>query len=348
MVIHWLPRSLLKFRRQPGSQTSRYRRKTISTVGISQLEALETRTLLSAVYPLPLISTIDTVAPIDRNAGEIGLPTADNIGLISPEEATIQSAAANQLIGLTTFRATADFAGVDGTGFSTVIIDTGINKTNYSYFGPDGNLDGVADRIIYSYDFSGSNDADATDTQGHGSNVASIAAGSKSDNLGMAPGAGIIALKVFPDGANTSAAASDIEEALQWVMTNGATYNIASVNLSLGSTVNLTDFRTSPYSDEIAALVSQNILVVCAAGNYYATFQTQGANNLSADPNMLAVGAVFDANIGAFSGGGGSKRIYSKYHGTEPNRSIFPKEQPTYSYFCSRSETAWGFSYLRW
>jgi hypothetical protein len=32
----------------------------------------------------------------------------------------------------------------------------------------------VADRIVYSYDFSGSNDSNAPDTFGHGSNIASI------------------------------------------------------------------------------------------------------------------------------------------------------------------------------
>ena len=135
----------------------------------------------------------------------------------------IDTAQSSSQIGLTAFRADARFAGIDGSGYSIVIIDTGINKT-HPY---------LAGHIAYSYDFSGANDADATDFNGHGSNVSSIAAGS----TGVASGAGIIHLKVFADNSGT-AFYTDVEEALQWVAANAAAYNIASVNLSLGAGVN--------------------------------------------------------------------------------------------------------------
>ena len=44
------------------------------------------------------------------------------------------------------------FAGITGAGVTTVVIDTGIDL-NHSWFGADADLNGVADRIVFSYDF---------------------------------------------------------------------------------------------------------------------------------------------------------------------------------------------------
>ena len=82
------------------------------------------------------------------------------------------------------------------------IIDTGID-VNHPFFGADADSNGIADRILYQFDFSGTTDPDASDTNGHGSNVSSIALSSDATYRGMAPGAGIIALKVFADGAGS-------------------------------------------------------------------------------------------------------------------------------------------------
>ncbi len=67
-----------------------------------------------------------------------------------------------------------------------VVIDTGIDL-NHSFFGPDADHDGVADRIVYSYDFYGSNDSNASDFHGHGSNVASIIGSQDGTYTRMAP-----------------------------------------------------------------------------------------------------------------------------------------------------------------
>lgn len=117
---------------------------------------------------------------------------------------TPQLTQSGPLINIDDFRVDPVFAGIDGSGFSTVIIDTGIDL-NHSFFGPDTDGNWIADRIVFSYDFSGSNDSDASDVDGHGSNVASIAASSNGTYTGMAPGANIIALKVFPDNADLGA-----------------------------------------------------------------------------------------------------------------------------------------------
>ncbi|MEL7473868.1 MAG: S8 family serine peptidase [Planctomycetota bacterium] len=224
---------------------------------------------------------------------------------------------AADLIGLTQWRNDPRLDHIDGSGFATVIIDTGIDL-DHPGFGPDEDGDGVADRIVFSYDFSDGNDPDASDVDGHGSHVSYTVAGGpvSTDEIGffgsgVAPGADVIHLKVFPDGFDVGARRVDIEEALQWVIANAETYNIASVNLSLGNRTNFDTAQEGYASDEFAALAALDVIVVSAAGNGYAGFNSQGVSYPAADANSLAVGAVYDSNIGPVSYGMGSVNAFS-------------------------------------
>lgn len=207
------------------------------------------------------------------------------------------------------FRNDARFAGIDGTGFSTVIIDTGIDL-DHPFFGPDNDGNGIADRIVFSYDFA-DNDADASDPDGHGSHVSSIVASQDTFETGMAPGANIIHLKVFSDklqdnGKRGGAFDHDIEEALQWVDENAEKYNIASVNMSLGSwnynqAYSRPDVKTGfpVIADELAKLKAKNVIVVSAAGNGFAEGgSVPGVSWPAVEPDSLAVGATWDENVG--------------------------------------------------
>jgi hypothetical protein len=210
------------------------------------------------------------------------------------EPQTVQSA---PLINMPAFRADPRFAGATGAGFAAAILDTGVDL-NHPFFGPDADTDGVADRIVYHYDFA-DNDADASDVEGHGSNVTSIVASQSVTYGGMAPGADIISLKVFKS-SNGSGSFGDIEEALQWVVANAAAYNIASVNMSLGDSGNY----SSPLSlygigDEMAALEAMDVMVVSAAGNaFYPKGSVPGVSYPAADANSLAISASWDGNNG--------------------------------------------------
>ena len=210
----------------------------------------------------------------------------------TPETFTsINFSTASQLINIDDFRTDTRFTNIDGTGFASVIIDTGIDL-DHPFFGADSDGNGIADRIVYQYDF-GDNDANANDVDGHGSHVASIIGSSSNAYPGVAPNADIIALKVFQD--NGSGFFSDLEASLQWVIDNASTYNIASVNLSLGDEQNW-NTATSRYGigDELAALAGQGIIVTSAAGNNFADFNSfQGLAYPAADPNTIAVGAVW-------------------------------------------------------
>ncbi|MFN5513449.1 MAG: Calx-beta domain-containing protein [Cyanobacteriota bacterium] len=201
------------------------------------------------------------------------------------------------LINLDDFWADSRFANITGQGYSTVIIDTGIDL-NHSLFGPDLDNNGIADKILYQYDFA-DNDTDASDKNNHGSHVASIAAQ-------IAPGSNLIVLKVFGDDG--SGYFADLEAALQWVNTNATTYNIASVNLSLGDSQNwTTEVGRYGIGDELAAIANQNILVAAAAGNSFYTFNSApGLSYPAVDPNVISVGAVWADDFGSRTFGNGA------------------------------------------
>ena len=216
-------------------------------------------------------------------------------GSISTQAASANDLA-DSLVGLDAFRADSRFAGINGSGVRTVVIDTGIDL-NHSWFGPDLDLNGVADRIVYSYDFA-DGDADASDRNGHGSHVASLVGGQDATYGGVAPGADLIALKVFGDDG--SGYFSYLEAALQWVVANADTYHIGVVNLSLGDGGNWnTAIGRYGLGDELAAIAGKNILITAASGNNYFQYNGQmGVSYPAADPAVLAVGAVWSGSFG--------------------------------------------------
>ncbi|MFT3684852.1 MAG: S8 family serine peptidase [Phycisphaerales bacterium] len=196
------------------------------------------------------------------------------------------------------------FSGYHGTGFRTVILDSGINLGS-SFFGPDADHNGIADRIVYQYDFA-NGDADASDNMGHGSNVAAAAASSDPMYGGVAPDAGIIALRVFNDQGQGNF--TWLERGLQWVVSHAAQYNIASVNLSLGDG-NYWTQHVSMYGvgDELATLAGMGVVVSVAAGNGYSSGNSRaGLSYPAADPNVVSVGAVYSQPGGGFSYSGGA------------------------------------------
>jgi subtilisin family serine protease len=260
-----------------------------------ELESLEARQHLAVAgldyglaWPLPM-SLTNSNAPLFSTATPTGGGSTQPISISN-------SAITASLIGLDTFRADQRFSSINGAGYSTVILDTGIDL-NHPFFGADANSNGVADRIVYQYDFA-NNDANASDVNGHGSNVSSIVGSQDSTYKGVAPGTNIIHLKVFTDAGGGNFGYT--EKALQWVVANKQTYNIVSVNMSLGDNGNYNSAQQRyGISDELATLAGQGVIVSVAAGNDFKKFNSaQGFAYPAADPNVLAVGAVYDRNFG--------------------------------------------------
>ncbi|MFF1304010.1 S8 family serine peptidase [Streptomyces sp. NPDC058307] len=169
---------------------------------------------------------------------------------------------------------TAWAAGYDGKGVKIAVLDTGVDATH-----PD-----LKSQVIEAKNFSTA--ADATDHFGHGTHVASIAAGtgakSNGKYKGVAPGAKILSGKVLDDTG--SGDDSGILAGMEWAAAQGADV----VNLSLGG-------QDTPEIDPLEAEVNKlsaekGILFAIAAGN--AGPESVGSPG-SADA-ALTVGAVDD------------------------------------------------------
>src|SRR5205085_749056 len=116
---------------------------------------------------------------------------------------------------------------LDGSGIGIAILDSGIDTNHHSFLDRSNGV-----RVVYSEDFTGEGRTD--DPYGHGTHVASLAAGngriSNAQFTGIAPNANLINLRVL--GATGTGSTSTILSALDWVITNRAAYNIRVVNLS--------------------------------------------------------------------------------------------------------------------
>jgi subtilisin family serine protease len=192
--------------------------------------------------------------------------------------------------------------GVTGAGLTAAVLDTGLRTTHVDFRGR------IAAQRNWTADNDGKQD-DATDGQGHGTNVAGIIAASalpptagapRGEHTGVAPGARLAPLKVLANNGNGSF--TWVESALQWVLEHERQLQISVVNMSLGDRRNFTS-DASFANDRIRALIAQlrerRIPVVIAAGNDYFTHKQQGMSYPAILRESISVGAVYDANIGS-------------------------------------------------
>ena len=143
-----------------------------------------------------------------------------------------------------------DRCGATGAGVTVVVIDSGVNA-DHSEFG---------DRVRWSVNFTGDDAPDGDDKDGHGTGVASIAAGS---TIGIAPEASIAALRVEQlDGVITNAA---VIAALDWTVAHADELVPAVANLSLGGAA--IGIIPSAYEAALAAVEQVGIPIFVAAGN---------------------------------------------------------------------------------
>ena len=194
---------------------------------------------------------------------------------------------------------------VTGEGFTAAVLDTGLNVDHVDFEGK------VPAQVNFTGDNGGRRD-DASDGNGHGTNVAGIIA-ADGDHTGIAPGAQIIPLKVLPDEGGGSF--DWIARALQWVLDHRDEHNISVVCMSLGNGGNFVhdNFGDDPIRNKIRQLREQKVAVVIAAGNHYFSHNSeQGMSYPAIIRECVSVGAVYDAPEGGFTYGDGAKAFSSQ------------------------------------
>ena len=149
----------------------------------------------------------------------------------------------------------------------------------------------------------------------HGTHVAGIAAGAcptsgmpapATPNMtGVAPGARIMPVRVFSTGTTMAACGtepvpcvrssdSDVIAALMYVFNQRENFNIAAVNMSLGSGNFMSACDTSAYKPIIDNLRSFGIATVASSGN---DSQTSGIGEPACVSTVISVGAVDDGDV---------------------------------------------------
>ena len=227
--------------------------------------------------------------------------------------------------------------GYTGAGYAVAILDTGVERTHpfltgrvvaeacfsSTYALPDSTSvcpDGTNEQ--YGIDAARPCDVAMADPMGsceHGTHVAGIAAGSGyagmvSDGAGavydgVAPGADIIAVQVFSrfnSATNCGSLAntpcylsytSDQLRGLNWLAGVAGTYNLASVNMSLGGTnKNTTACDSDPRKAGVDNLRAAGVATFIASGN---SGFTDGLSSPACISTAISVGSVYDGGLGA-------------------------------------------------
>ncbi len=166
--------------------------------------------------------------------------------------------------------------GCNGSGVLVYIVDTGIRTTHQDFGG----------RVNIARGFTAINDGrGTTDCNGHGSHVASTAAGTE---FGMASAATLIPVRVL--GCTGSGSTSGVISGVDHVRNNCGSTEKCVANMSLGG-------GASPTLDAaVANAVTAGIPVAVAAGN-----ENEDAINFSParEPSAITVGCASDSGYPA-------------------------------------------------
>lgn len=208
-----------------------------------------------------------TVRPTEQQLTADTLADA-GVTLVTPDRVVTTSLSDSvDKINATSVRNT---AGVTGNGINISIIDSGIDRTHEDLNG----------RVIIDRDFV-TNQDNTGDPNGHGTHVASTAAGDgtvHSYRTGVAPEANLFDMRVLDsDGAGFT---SDVAAGITKSTNSDA--DIISLSLSTGT-------RTTLVTNSLDNAADEGIVIVAAAGNQGPESETIGRP--AGHPDVIAVGS---------------------------------------------------------
>lgn len=179
-----------------------------------------------------------------------------------------------------------------GKGVTIAFLDSGFYP-HVDLTTPDNRIVAYRNMMAEDGDLSTLFEADVASWHGMMTSVVAAGNGSLSNGFyrGIAPDADVVLVKLARTGRITE---QNIEDGLEWILSNRAKYNIKIVNISAGG-----DFEQSYLHDSLSQMVeecvSQGLTIICAVGN---------AGNLpnhpvfppASAPSCIAVGGLDDNN----------------------------------------------------
>jgi serine protease AprX len=225
-------------------------------------------------------------------AAAVDIPAAKLNALAKVPGLTITADAPIRLSGTTTSApssdqmwpyesGTAKLWGTAGTMPTIAIVDSGIdaNRADFDY----------GARVLPQVTLTTRTPNSPGDGRGHGTFVASIAAGSAPHYAGAAPTARILPIDVMDDTG--TALTSDVISACDYILANKAALNIRVANFSLHSAAE-NNFYNDPLDKAVEKLWFAGVFVVAAAGNYGSPTGPSGVMYAPGnDPFVMTVGA---------------------------------------------------------
>ena len=217
----------------------------------------------------------------------------------------------------------AGFSSLNGTGVGIAVLDSGIDNAHNLIKASTGRPSVVYSKTYTSVPVN-------KDYYGHGSHVASLLAGSNAFKSGYYTGVAyeskIINLGVL-DAAGTGLS-SNVIAAIDWCITNKATYNIRVINMSLGAPAK-DSYKTDPLCLAARRAYNAGIVVVVAAGNRGKGLLGQkvygGIDSPGIEPSVITVGATnsfgtdtrADDSIATYSSRGPTRGYYKDTYGVK-------------------------------
>ncbi len=177
--------------------------------------------------------------------------------------------------------------GYTGDGLVVAVIDSGLNvnhaafadvslvkspaisKADVEAFAQKGGTAGkyLSEKIPFVYDYY-SNDTDVSTSNPHGTHVTALAAGyagGKNGFRGAAPGAQILGMKIFPDGAGSGTNDAIILRALEDAWNLGA--DVVNISVGTGAGFSASDVMDGLYCRAFQQMAADGVIVCAAAGN---------------------------------------------------------------------------------
>ena len=251
----------------------------------------------SVYYRYLSVRALSVLLPASRLAQ---FAARSDVQSISPNRPTARTASSLELVtGASTAHTGSGVSKLDGTGVGIAVLDSGIAWNHYGMRAAN-----QSSRVKRAVDFLKTGDASAvgvrdwtpgidvssamtpgsstsaryeaaikadsanrSDAYGHGSHVASVAAGRAYrgvDSTGVAPNANLFDVKVLDESGNGQL--SDVLAGIDWVIYHAAEYNIRVMNLSLAADSSET-YLTDPLCRAVRSAAAAGITVVVAAGN---------------------------------------------------------------------------------